>query len=136
MIGVTPIEVRKVQPKVFVLTFGEQRFASKMLELNGEAVEGSQMRMHVRPSVQHMGLDQVFKYLTGRLEGREKADAYIRAGAENRWRTPNRDPRFVRAAGASDDESERGDEDDRPPQVPKPREKNFWQAKFPNLGWS
>ena len=105
MVGARPTEVRKVQPKVFVITFADERSAAKMLEMNGRAIEGCRMRMHVRPAGQHMSLDEVFKFLHSRLESREKADGYIRTGFqnENRWRSPNRDPRYVRVTDVDDD---------------------------------
>ena len=72
MLNDLTLEVRKVQPKVFVITFGDESTAARFLELNGQAIQGTPMRMHLRAAHQHMSLDQVFKFLANRLEGLKK----------------------------------------------------------------
>ena len=112
IIGVAPERVLKVQPKVFMLTFTNQAMAAKMLELNGTPIAETSTMFHVRPAVQHMTLDQVFSFLAHRLEGRDKADSYIRAQPQadkSRWRTPRQDPRHVRVADAFDYDEEEDD---------------------------
>ena len=107
-IGEMPERVHRVQPKVFVVTFGNMHAATKFLELNGMQIGDTGTTMQVRPANQQMGLDQVFTFLTGRLECRDKADSYLRTvpNQNGRWRTPNRDPRYVRITDAEEESTE------------------------------
>ena len=107
-IGEMPERVHRVQPKIFVVTFGNMHAATKFLELNGMQIGDTGTTMQVRPANQQMGLDQVFTFLTGRLECRDKADSYLRTvpNQNGRWRTPNRDPRYVRITDAEEESTE------------------------------
>ena len=124
LIGEIPERILKLQPRIFVLTFREQATANKMLELNGSPITETGTQFHIRPASHYMTLDRVFSFMEHRLEGREKADSYLRTSAppqNNRWRSPNRDPRYVRVTDIDDDEESEQSEAKEEQRTPRSR---------------
>ena len=120
-IGEMPEKVHRVQPKVFVITFGKKEGAKKMLDLNGMQLETGET-LHIRPEDHHMSLDEVFSFLTHRLECRDKVDSYLRTPPQqnNRWRS-NRDPRYVRITDVDTEQSETDEEEESEEDEDRPR---------------
>ena len=79
-----------------------------------------------------MTLEQVFSFLAHRLEGRDKVDNYLRNPSnpnESRWRTPNRNPRYVRMTTIEEDEEYEGNEEYEEQPRGRERDRRRWKEK-------
>ena len=122
--AVEPTKVVKVKPREFLLQFTDQTAVKKMMELDGVVESGVGKPTKVREVDQMHSVDQMFDLVTAKLEGRDRADQYCRGDPPiERYRSPTRDPRYVRIADREDQEEReaRGRETGKsPPRSPPP----------------
>lgn len=108
MIGTPPVTVQKVKPANFILTFNQKNAAKAILEFNGKRLQGGTENLVVKELPQRMLTELIFEFLYHRLEGRDRTDQFCRNNTPvDRFRSPSRDPRFVRVTEVDDQESRR-----------------------------
>ena len=124
-VGVEPVKVAKVKPGEFCIQFSDQLAAKKMMELDGVCSAEDERPCRIKEVDQVFLVDQMFHLLAWKLEGRDKVDQFCRPAvtAYERYRSPTRDPRYVRIADQDAKEGvarRGGDEGRSPPRSPLP----------------
>ena len=95
------------------------------MELDGVSSAENERPCRVKEVDQVFSVDQMFHLLAWKLEGRDKVDQFCRPAvtAYERYRSPTRDPRYVRIADQDAKEGvarRGGDEGRSPPRAPPP----------------
>ena len=91
-----------------------------MMELDGVSSTESEKPCRVKEVDQVFSVDEMFHLLAWKLEGRDKVDQFCRPAvtAYERYRSPTRDPRYVRIADPDDTKervAQRGGDEGRSP---------------------
>ena len=106
--GTNPVQVEKCREGEFVVTFLNWTVAKKAPEMHGRKIRGMENSLKIREVQPKLTVDQCFDLICRRLEARERGDHYKGGGKDgnqsrqDRWRSPTRDPRYVRVADAEE----------------------------------
>ena len=86
-----------------MLQFEDISSLKKMMELDGRTLGGGLPAAKVKEIEQVYTVSQIFDFLATKLETRDKIDQYNKGPIPNdRFRSPTKDPRYVRIADKGD----------------------------------
>jgi hypothetical protein len=111
--GETLTQVQRVRGNEFLVTFMCWANAKKMLELHGRKIRESPQAFKVQEMQPKFTVDQVFDLVKHKLEGRERGDHFLKTHfgtPRDRWRSPVRDPRYVRILEENDPPRQEGNQ--------------------------
>ena len=70
--GFPPLKVEVRRGGVYILSYGDERFARKLLEFHGRSMQGTEKTIQVRIVEQHLSVDEIFYEVAYQLETQEK----------------------------------------------------------------
>ena len=97
LFGISPRSIDKKGAGEYLLHFDDISDMKKVLELDGRSVSNGRFVAKVREVEQFYSVSQIFDFLATKLEARDRMDQYNRGPQPtDRYRSPTRDPRYVR----------------------------------------